>query len=102
MTLSLLWTIKPSKIHGVGVHVTCFVPRSTIIGKAITVTTMGLPSVTPLGSKVNHSWTPTAELIEHRGKYYLQTCKDLFPDDEVTVDYRHTPWFIEGPNEYWS
>ena len=42
---------------------------------------------TPLGGFINHSEEPNCEIIKIGKYYYLITCKDIMPDEEITLTY---------------
>ena len=97
--------IAPSNIQGVGVFVSKALFCGEIIATGIeTSPVTGLPYVTDVGSKVNHSWTPTAKLVRtepFRHEYQLQALRDLPPWTEITIDYRDTPSYILRPDSTW-
>jgi len=59
------------------------------------------PIITKFGSMINHSYNPTCNLKWINGKWYVVANKILKPHEEITLDYRNTPWYIEGPREHY-
>ena len=96
-----------SKIHGTGVMATNKMKHGDIIDKATdpSRTENGLPKVTPMGSKLNHSWDPncilnmvrTSRIIFHN----LIAYKDIKPGEELTVDYSKYSEF-KDPTPDWK
>jgi SET domain-containing protein len=86
-------TIKPYKLHGLGLF------ASEDIAKGIT---LGVSHVedndaqdgtvrTPLGGFVNHSYNPNVDLLDGNKEWVMVTIRDIKEGDEITVDY--TPWY---------
>ena len=60
-----------------------------------------IPIITPhFGSYINHSYTPNAHLVYLKGKYCVVASVPIRKNEEISLDYRMTPWFVEGP-KYW-
>ena len=100
-----LWYIDQSPIHGVGVFSIYRLLPGTRIDRAIEKKMLGvIPSVTPFGSKINHSYNPSAKLIHdpRDGHHYVYSAKTLEAGDEITIDYRHTPPYILGPMPWYK
>lgn len=91
--------IKKSNIEGVGVFPVYKIPKNTFIGVVIENNI-----VTYVGSKVNHSYTPTSRIIFDftDNKYWLISNRELTPEDEITADYNYTPNFIKKPDPSWK
>ena len=90
--------IKKSNIQGVGV----FTEENIHSGKVIGIVIESNFTVTPFGSKLNHSWSPNVVLKEHNGKYYAVTLTNIPSGKEITMDYRQTPYFIKKPLSHWK
>jgi SET domain-containing protein len=101
------YEIGDSEIHGQGVMANRKMKHGDIIDKATDPSRKenGLPKVTPMGSKLNHSWDPncmlnvvvTSRIIFHN----LIAYKDIEPGDELTVDYSKYPEF-KDPKPNWK
>jgi len=93
------WYIGQSHIHGVGIFANRDFPPNSFIDTAIDSNR----TITPFGSKLNHSWTPTARLVyDHiTRKYDIYTIKGISRNSEITADYTFTPPFIKKPNPQW-
>jgi len=61
------------------------------------------PYITEFGSWVNHSWKPntSVEYDSKNGVYYIQARRYIPVDTEITADYRESPEFIEGPEDWY-
>lgn len=97
--------IGASEIHGNGVMASRNLKENETVALGIGFRYNIIPYVTPeFGSFINHSYTPTGYLCyiycdndENREGWYVKTYKPLKKGEEVTVNYEHTPWYIEGP-----
>jgi hypothetical protein len=98
-----IWTIAPSNIHGEGVLSAREINAGELIGVGIRPR-LGIPYITHMGSKTNHSYEPTAALrYDYATKSYnLYALNTIPPKTEITVDYRHTPWHIHGPESHYK
>lgn len=96
--------ISKSKIHGSGIIVNKYIPRGTILFDAMEYLFGIIPVTTNYGACINHSWNPTYVLkySENRGKWIIVTLVDHYPRNEVTMDYRETPWYVLGPSRRWK
>lgn len=94
------WFIDSSRIHGIGVFINKDIPPNTFIDVAID--TYG--DVTPFGSKINHSWTPSTRLVYNNitHMYDIYSIKAMNKNSEITADYTYTPSFIRKPNPSWK
>jgi SET domain-containing protein len=62
-----------------------------------------------MGSKINHSWTPNAQIVKvktprpnHTYLYFdLRAIKDIPEGEEITVDYREHDEF-KDPHPNWK
>ena len=52
-SLSSTWRISESKIHGVGIHANCLIPKNTKISKVL-LNNSGFFLLTEFGKHVNH------------------------------------------------
>jgi len=97
-----VWRIAPSSIQGLGVHVIHFIPAGTSLGIAQALDRDGRTwRVTPLGRYHNHSTSPSARNVRVGNQRYLVAARDLYPGEEVTIDYRLQP-DLEQPRAGWS
>ena len=51
---------------------------------------------TELGKTINHQNNKNAVLKQNGDIYTLHAAKDIEAGEELTMDYRQTPWFIDG------
>lgn len=81
--------IRDSGIEGVGLFAKVIIEEGTNLG----LTHVSNPDFedgrirTPLGGFINHSDNPNCELISIGKYFYLNTLKDLMPDEELTLKY---------------
>ncbi len=90
--------IKKSNIQGVGIFAEQDIPAGSNIGIVIERNF----TVTPFGSKLNHSWFSNGNLVEHENRWYYVTNRFIPAGSELTMDYRKTPYFIKKPNPNWK
>lgn len=97
------WITSPSKIQGEGVFATRWLTPGELIGVAIVETLGFIPSVTAFGSKINHSYSPNTVLRYDysTNTHNLYTITNIAPGTELTADYRHTPFYIMGPEPHY-
>lgn len=95
------WYLSPSPIHGEGIFAGSDIVRGEIIDVAICKQSV---KITFFGSKINHSWHPCAELSfnSERDEYDVVAIKDIQKNQEITLDYNNTPFFIKKPNPKWK
>jgi hypothetical protein len=104
------FTISESPIQGLGLYTNR--PRSK--GEKLFVSINSNKEVTPLGSKINHcpskrssarSVIPNTYLSTEpdpkTGEWWIIAVRDIVADEELTVDYTHTPNFIKKPDPKW-
>lgn len=94
-----VWRIGPSRIQGLGIFMRAALRQGNVIGLAHWMAN-GRWQTTPLGRFHNHSTRPNALSINVGGRRYLFAARDLFPGDEITVDYRLQP-DLEQPQGGW-
>jgi SET domain-containing protein len=94
------WIISKSSIHGIGVFSKIALTPNEYIDVAIDSN----KQVTVFGSKINHSWSPTAQLIYNSvdKTYDVHSIKNIDLGNEITLDYTFTPPFIKGPLPNWN
>jgi SET domain-containing protein len=100
-----MYKINNSKIHGVGIIATKFIPKNTVIGLPLYVKYWIFPVITKdLGRKINHSYNPTAYLKKDTKelKWYLIANQDIHKNNEITINYDDTPWFIDAPMPWYK
>lgn len=93
----LTYHIGKSCIHGLGVIADYEFQPNQIIDVGIYYIWI-IPIVTPkFGSYINHSYKPNSHLIYLKDKYYVVATIPIHKGEEISLDYRNTPWFIDGP-----
>lgn len=105
----MTFRIDESKIHGKGVIAQRPLQRGEIIGKGIDFKywfdVLPIPFVTEdLGSWINHSYEPNCVLVWDNDAwcYWITAGVPIAANDEMTLDYRNTPWYIDGPEPHFS
>lgn len=98
-----VWEIGPSKIHGRGVLCRRAILAGSLIGVGIGYRCGGLlPLITSdFGAWINHSDRPTASLLYLAGNWWVVANGAMEAGDEVTLDYRKTPWYVRGPEAHY-
>jgi SET domain len=97
-----VWRIGPSAIHGQGVMATRKLAPGSLIGVGIGYRMGFVPAVTSdFGAFINHSYEPSASLMFLNGVYWVVAAKTLDAEEEITVDYRKTPFYIRGPEPHY-
>jgi len=94
--------IGKSTIHGNGVFANKHIERKHLIGVAIYFIAV-MPIITDdFGKWINHSYKPNSQLYynEKKNKYYIVTLKDINKNEEITINYNHTPWFIKKADKH--
>jgi len=97
--------LKKSNIHGLGIHSNKNIKKNQIIGVTIYYIYYFFPIITTdLGKWLNHSYNPNSFLYysPENKIYYLIANQYISKDTEITVDYRHTPWFIKKPEPHYK
>jgi hypothetical protein len=94
--------VGKSSIEGRG----AFTSRSIRKGEAIDIGIsyfMFVPFVTEFGSWINHAQDPNSFLLfdENDDVYYVRAKYNLPANTEITIDYKKTPSFIEGPMDWY-
>lgn len=95
-----LYEIAESPIHGKGVFAVTKIKKGATIGTPLVVLYGFWVYITPeLGKWLNHSWEPNARLVKVQGmlEWDLIALKPIYAGEEITMDYRDTPWFIKKP-----
>ena len=94
------WIVSKSSIHGIGVFSKIALTPNQYIDVAID----NNKQVTAFGSKINHSWSPTTQLIYNsvNKTYDVHSIKNIDVGNEITLDYTFTPPFIKGPLPNWN
>ena len=100
------WEYGKSEIEGIGIFANKEIPAHTIIGKASEPFKYGKPiTTTPMGSKINHSWSPNCcinrVISGDRIHHTLSALWDIEQGEELTVDYREFPEF-KNPDPNWK
>ena len=95
----MLLVVKPSRIQGIGLFTIEPIKKKT----AILIVIDQNQKITHLGSKINHSYSPSTNLIYDFATkcYYVMANRNLEPMEEITTDYRFTPDFIAKPDPNW-
>jgi len=89
--------IGKSDIHGKGVHAKKWLDKDVKVGTV----TDPYPKITPMGSKLNHSYKPNCHLPDKNGSHHLLTTRPVEQDEELTVDYSKYDEFGD-PDPSWS
>ena len=79
-------TIGPSKIEGLGLIATDFIPKGTELG-LIHFWVDGELIRTPLGAFGNHSDEPNCDKYWDEGAWFIRSNKDIWQGDEITWKY---------------
>lgn len=95
------YIVKDSGIHGKGVFATKGINKEEVIGAPLFLRYYFLVNITEdLGKWINHSWRANAALVKVDGEnvWDLVALEPIMKGDEITMDYRDTPWFIAKPS----
>ena len=92
--------IMPSEIAGMGVFAIADIPAGTNLGTAHIKLPDGGYHVTELGHFHNHSYKPNCINRMEDGVRSLYAAQDIFPYEEITVDYTQQP-DLEQPKKDW-
>lgn len=98
--MSKLYKIGPSCIDGNGIIATKKIKNSQVIGVPLYLRYWFFPHITQdLGRLINHSWKANCKLEKVLGeqRWNLVAAQDIKKGEEITIDYRETPWFIDKP-----
>lgn len=96
------YKVGKSKIHGNGVIADKYISKGSIIGIAMTFSFIIIPYITPdLGIWINHSYEPNAFIYYciSSNVYYLVANESIDRDEEITMNYNDTPWYIKKPDD---
>jgi SET domain-containing protein len=91
--------IAPSTIHGVGVFTRIPIKKGSVLFPVVSETEK---KVTPLGSKVNHSYTPNCVLRKYGDTWCIVANEDIPVNAELTGDYNDTPPFLQKPLPHYA
>jgi len=95
--MSELFTIKKSPIQGKGVFAKQTIKRNQKIGVAIIYRMFMIPEITShFGKWLNHSSRPNTRLVRRGKEYQIVANRMIKKNEEITVNYDRTPWFIDG------
>lgn len=95
------WEWGPSNVHGSGVIAKRFLPRGTRLGPTHVDDGAGWKMIHPLGN-YNHSVRmENAVIVKHPTVMEVVLIEDLYPGDEMLVDFRKQPGF-EQPFPWWT
>jgi SET domain-containing protein len=88
--------VGESRIHGKGVFASQPIPAGTPVFLAVDMLLGILPwRLLPLGTLVNHCvQAANTKLTKINSHYYLTTLRDIAPGEELFLDYRYAPWFV--------
>ena len=86
--------IKKSKIHGLGLHLTKDVDKDKFLFTSIKDT-----RITYLSRFINHSFNPSCYLLKNKNDYYLYSKYKMKTDDEITINYDDTPYYIKNASQ---
>lgn len=96
---TVVWRLGRSPIHRTGVYARTFIPGGSNIGQCHAWNGRQW-STTTLGAYHNHSTTPNTRNVQIGGKRFLLAERDIYPGEEITVDYRRQP-DLEQPHADW-
>lgn len=92
------WYISNSPIEGEGV----FAAKDIFYGEIIDIAVVSMVKISFFCSKINHSWNPCAKLVKNLNNYDVVTIQNISKDQEITINYNDTPFFIQKPNPKWE
>jgi SET domain-containing protein len=85
--------IGKSDISGRGLIAARPISKGTNIGMAVSD---GGEYITFMGSQINHQTNCNAKLVENKdGSCALVATKDIHKGEEITANYKDTPWYID-------
>lgn len=90
-------TLRPSNIHGNGLFSNIDYKPNDYVFNAVNNGCF----ITPIGSKINHSWNPNTYLKRDLLKYNVYAKKYIPSNTELTIDYRYSPFFIQKPPNHY-
>jgi hypothetical protein len=93
----LKWYISHSLIEGHG----AFAVKEITCGEVIDTAVIEMVKISFFCSKINHSWNPCAKLIKNLNNYDVVAIQNISKDQEITINYNYTPFFIQKPNPNW-
>lgn len=99
------YQVKDSDVHGKGVFSTTSIRKDEIIGVPLSIKYGFIIDITrDLGKWINHSWTPNSSLVKVPGKneWELRATRTIKTNEEISMDYRETPWFIAKPSIWYK
>ena len=86
-----MWRILESRIHGVGVHASCTIPKNTKISKVL-LNNKGVFLLTEFGRHVNHQKISNSELkLDKDGNFWLYSIVEINEGEEIVSDYSKAP-----------
>lgn len=98
-----MYQIRPSDIHGNGLFATINIPVGKKIDVAIYINQWFIPIITDhCGKWINHSSTPNTHLKRDENRLNIYATQSIQAGEELTIDYRKTPWFIQKPSAIWK
>lgn len=99
-------SIKKSNIHGYGIFSNKKLPLNFYIGVGIYHIFFDLiPVISKCpGSMINHSYSPNCKLrfIPKKKEYIIITSKPIKKNEELTLNYNDTPWYIDKPKSWYK
>ena len=94
--------IDYSNIHGKGIFNTYNLKENEKIFIGIDKFLKYIPYVTNKGSMINHSYNPNCRLLKQDNKFWVISNQFIPKRTELTLNYKYTPWYIDGPWFYYS
>nr|QBK85504.1 MAG: SET domain protein [Marseillevirus LCMAC101] len=96
------WYVGKSSIAGRGAFTSRPIQKGEIIDIGINYL-LFVPYVTEFGSWINHEWDPNSVVKYDLNDdvYYVRALKYLPANTEITVDYKETPNYISGPEDWY-
>lgn len=100
MKLNKLFEVKDSNIHGVGIFAKKKINKNTKIDIGIKYYCYLFPCITKdFGSLINHSFKPNCTLEMYENNYFVTSNKVINNNEEITLNYNRTPWFIANAKD---
>lgn len=96
--------IGESEISGNGVFAKRHIRKGELIGTIIDDERKAINdaenAITNMGSHINHQFDCNAKLVKNETHgYYLVAIKNIPKDEEITTNYKNTPWYIDKNTE---
>ena len=95
--------LRASLIHGTGIFTNETIKEQTKLGTGIYFKLLVFPIVThDLGIWINHQKNSNSYLKFEDSKYEVYSKKLIKKNQEITLNYHDTPWFIQKPSKFFK